>query len=163
MEQVHLDSCGDRPCQLHDFPCRERGHVPVHGNHRVGRREEMRRRGALRHEGGRARPLSEKVVPCFPSAMGDESLGDHDAIFPCADEALPADEGFVPRMRPGDLHVIRWIAATNFPQPCQRGSAVGIPYLCSYVATVASTSSLVMFSLLIPMPTTFPPPLGRVQ
>src|SRR5437867_6063083 len=106
----------------------------------------MRRRGALRHEGRRARPLSEQVVPRFPSAMGDESLGDHDALFPCTDEALPADKGVVPRMRPGDLHGIRRIASTNLPHPCQRGSAVGIPYFCSYVRTVASTSSLVMFS-----------------
>src|SRR2546425_637865 len=146
VEQVHLDSCGDRPCELHDFTRRERGHVSVHGNHRAGRREEMRRRGALRHEGRCARPLSEQVVPCFPAAMGDESLGDHNAFSPGPDEALPADEGFVPRMRPGDRHVIRWIAATNFPQPCQSGSAGGIPYSCSYVATAASTSSLVMFS-----------------
>src|SRR5881296_2842373 len=122
----------------------------------------MRRRGALRHEGRCARPLSEQVVPRFPSAMGDESLGDYNAVFPCADEALPADEGFVTRMRSGDRHVIRWIAATNFPQPCQRGSAVGILYFCSYVPTTASTSSRVMFSWLIPMPTTFPPPIRRV-
>src|SRR5438093_1029023 len=30
VEQVHLDSCGNRPCELHDFPRRERGNVPVH-------------------------------------------------------------------------------------------------------------------------------------
>src|SRR5947199_6021099 len=94
--------------------------------------------------------------------MGDESLGDHDAIFPGPDETLPADKGFVPRMRPGDRHVIRRIASTNLPQPCQRGSAVGIPYFCSYVRTAASTSSLVMFSCLIPMPVTRPPPIVRV-
>src|SRR2546427_8894884 len=95
--------------------------------------------------------------------MGDESLGDHDALFPGPDEALPADKGFVSWMRPGDCHVIRWIAATSFPQPCQRGSAVGIPNFSSYARTVASTSSLLMFSWLIPMPATFPPPIGRVE
>src|SRR2546422_4747523 len=119
----------------------------------------MRRRGALRHEGRCARPLSEQVVPRFPSAMGDESLGDYNAVFPCADEALSADEGFVPRMRPGDRHDIRWIAATNFPQPCQSGSAGGIPHSRSYVLTGASTSSLVLFSRFILSPTTLLPPI----
>src|SRR2546430_17511174 len=105
----------------------------------------MRRRGALRHEGRCARPLSEQVVPRFPSAMGDESLGDYNAVFPCADEALSADEGFVPRMRPGDRHVIRWIAATNFPQPCQSGSAVGNARFPSDFLTVACTSCPLLF------------------
>src|SRR3989442_1246467 len=123
----------------------------------------MRRRGALRHEGRCARPLSEQVVPRFPSAMGDESLGDYNAVFPCADEALPADEGFVTRMRSGDRHIIRWIAATNFPQPCQSGSAVGIPDFFFYVRTVASTSSPVIFSFLIPVPITLPPPVQPVK
>src|SRR3989449_4579655 len=123
----------------------------------------MRRRGALRHEGRCARPLSEQVVPRFPSAMGDESLGGYNAVFPCADEALSADEGFVPRMRPGDRHVIRWIAATNFPQPCQSGSAVRIPCSCSVVRPGGPTSVLGMFSWLIPVPVTFPPPLRRAK
>src|SRR5256885_14730029 len=123
----------------------------------------MRRRGALRHEGRCARPLSEQVVPRFPSAMGDESLGGYNAVFPCADEALSADEGFVPRMRPGDRHVIRWIAATNFPQPCQSGSAGRNPYSCSYVRTGASPSSLVLFSWFISMPITLLPPIERVE
>src|SRR5256886_15878843 len=105
----------------------------------------MRRRGALRHEGRCARPLSEQVVPRFPSAMGDESLGDYNAVFPCADEALSADEGFVPRMRPGDRHVIRWIAATNFPQPCQSGSAVGDPSSRLYVRPQAASFALRKF------------------
>src|SRR2546426_11978394 len=95
--------------------------------------------------------------------MGDESLGDHDALFPCADEALPADERFVSRMRPGDRHVIRWIAATNFPQPCQRGSAVGISYFFSFARPGASPSSPLMFSLLFSVPATFPPPLRGVE
>src|SRR2546426_12539630 len=111
----------------------------------------MRRRAALRHVGRCARPLSEQVVPRFPSAMGDESLVGYNAVFPCADEALSADEGFVPRMRPGDRHVIRWIAATNFPQPCQSGSAVGNPQSYSYVLHAAAPSSLVMLSWLIPI------------
>src|SRR2546429_7671959 len=100
----------------------------------------MRRRGALRHEGRCARPLSEQVVPRFPSAMGDESLGGYNAVFPCADEALSADEGFVPRMRPGDRHVIRWIAATNFPQPCQSGSAGVDPYFRLYCCSGGAPS-----------------------
>src|SRR2546427_4744526 len=95
--------------------------------------------------------------------MSDESLGDHDALFPGPDEALPADERFVSRMRPGDRHVIRWIAVTNFPQPCQRGSAVGISYFFSYAFTVASTSPLLLFSLFISIPATFPPPIVRVE
>src|SRR2546429_7627192 len=119
----------------------------------------MRRRGALRHEGRCARPLSEQVVPRFPSAMGDESLGGYNAVFPCADEALSADEGFVPRMRPGDRHVIRWIAATNFPQPCQSGSAVGIPYSCSYVCTGAATLAPLLFSWFISIPVSLLPPV----
>src|SRR2546429_9791917 len=105
----------------------------------------MRRRGALRHEGRCARPLSEQVVPRFPSAMGDESLGGYNAVFPCADEALSADEGFVPRMRPGDRHVIRWIAATNFPQPCQSGSAGRNPEYRSYIRAVSLPSAPAMF------------------
>src|SRR2546425_8897190 len=95
--------------------------------------------------------------------MGDESLRDHTPFLPGPNEPLSADEGFVPRVRPGDRHVNRWIAATNFPQPCQRGSAVGIPYFCPEVCTVASTSSLGMFSWLVSSPMTFPPPRGRVK
>src|SRR2546423_4722291 len=122
----------------------------------------MGRGRALRHEGRRARAFSEQVVPRSPAALRDESLRDHDAPLPRADKALPSDERFVPRVRSGDRHVIRWIAATNFPQPCQRGSAGGIPYFCSRVPTTASTSSCVMFSWFIPMPYHFPPPLRSV-
>src|SRR3989442_8671599 len=106
----------------------------------------MRGRGSLRPEGRCARPLAEQVVPCFPSAVGDESLGDHETFFPCPNEPLPADEGFVPRVRPGNRHVIRWIAATNFPQPCQRGSAVGVLFFSSQGSTVAAPSAPLLFS-----------------
>src|SRR2546427_6072038 len=119
----------------------------------------MARGRALRHEGRRARAFSEQVVPRFPAALRDESLRDHDAPLPRADKALPPNQGFVPRVRSGDRHVIRWIAATNFPQPCQRGSAVGILYFCSYVPTTASTSSPALFLLLNSTPTPLPPPM----
>src|SRR2546427_8603598 len=122
----------------------------------------MGRARHLRHEGRAACSFSEQEVPRFPAALRDESLRDQDAPLPRADKALPPNQGFVPRVRSGDRHVIRWIAATNFPQPCQRGSAVGILYFCSYIPTTASTSSRVMFSWLISMPTTFPPPMRRV-
>ena len=122
----------------------------------------MRGRGALGDEGGGARLLSEQIVPCLASAVGDEPLRDRDAVFPCPDEPLAPDQGVVPRVGSGDFHGIRWIWFTNFPQPCHNGSAVGRPYFFSYVCTVASTSSRVMFSWLIPIPTTFPPPMFRV-
>src|SRR2546423_11107416 len=121
----------------------------------------MGRGRALRHEGRRARAFSEQVVPRSPAALRDESLRDHDAPLPRADKALPSDERFVPRVRSGDRHVIRWIAATNFPQPCQRGSAVGIPYFFSYVPPTAFTSSLLILSRLVSIPTPFPPPTRR--
>src|SRR5207245_961269 len=162
VEQVHLDPGGDCARELDDLLRRKSGHVAIHRDHRARRREEVGRGRALRHEGRRARPFSEQIVPRFPPSLRDKSFRDDDAAFPCADETLSPDERFVPWVRSGDRHVIRWIAATNFPQPCQRGSAVGIPYFCSYVPTTASTSSRVMFSWLIPMPTTFPPPMRRV-
>src|SRR3989442_12780590 len=118
----------------------------------------MRGRGSLRPEGRCARPLAEQVVPCFPSAVGDESLGDYDTFFPCPNEPLPADEGFVPRVRPGNRHVIRWIAATNFPQPCQRGSAVRIPLFFSSVCTGGCHSSPLLFSLFISISVALPAP-----
>ena len=51
----------------------------------------MRRCGALRDEGRRARPLSEQIVPRFAATLGDETFRNHNAFFPCADEPLPAD------------------------------------------------------------------------
>src|SRR2546428_12987861 len=91
--------------------------------------------------------------------MGDDSLCHHNTFLAGPNEPLSADEGFVPRVRPGNRHVNRWIAATNFPQPCQRGSGVGIPYFCSYVRQGGSTSSLALFPCLIRIPIPSPPPL----
>src|SRR5207245_3360692 len=97
-----------------------------------------------------------------PAVLRNEYLAGPVGPLPAGDEAVPPYPGILSPVPSGDRHVIRWIAATNFPQPCQRGSAVGILYFCSYVPTTASTSSRVMFSWLIPMPTTFPPPMRRV-
>ena len=162
MEQVHFNPGGDRPRELDDLSRGECGHVAIHGDHGSLRGEKMRGRGALGDEGGGAGLLSEQIIPCLAPAMRDEPLRHRDAFFPCPDEALAPDQGVVPRVGSGDLHGIRRIWFTNFPQPCHNGSAAGRPYLFSYVCTVASTSSLVMFSWLIPIPNTFPPPMFRV-
>src|SRR3990172_1402626 len=157
VEEIHLDGRGDRPRQTHDVSCGERGDVPVHGDHRMRRKEECRSRRLLCDEGGRARLLAEQIVEGLSSAMGDESLGDDDAGPPCPDELLPPHERLVPRMGLRDSHNIPLILSTNFAQPCQRGSAAGIPYFASHSRTVVSTCSRVMFSWLIARPNTFAP------
>src|SRR2546427_9880582 len=110
----------------------------------------MRGRGALGDEGGGAGLLSEQIIPCLAPAMRDEPLRDRDAFFPCPDEALAPDQGVVPRVGSGNLHGVRRIWFTNFPQPCPNGSAAGRPYLFSDGDAGAESHPLLLFSRWMP-------------
>src|SRR5439155_700496 len=62
------------------------------------------------------------------AAGGDESLRDDDSRLPRPHQTLALQEGRIPGMRARNPHSIRRIGATNLPQPCQSGSAVGSAY-----------------------------------
>src|SRR5438876_336075 len=163
MEQVHLDARRDRPRKSDDLPCGRRRAVAVAREDRPLRAQEPCGSRPFGHERGSDRPLAEQVVEGLSTTVGDESLRDYDAGLPRTNERFAAHQGIVAWMGLRDLHVIRRIRSTNFPQPCQRGSAVGNRYFVSYDWTVSSTSSRVMFSWLMPMPRTLPFPAMRAK
>src|SRR5947207_1185638 len=163
MDQVHLDARRDRPRKSDDLPCGQRRDVAVDRDDRPLRAQEPCGSRPFGHERGSDRPLAEQVVEGLSTTVGDESLRDYDAGLPRTNERFTAHQGIVAWMGLRDLHVIRRIRSTNFPQPCQRGSAVGNRYFVSYDWTVSSTSSRVMFSWLMPMPRTLPFPAMRAK
>ena len=131
VEQVHLDPRGNGLREADDLSRCESGHVPIDRDHRPSGPQQEGRCRAFGDKRGSRRRLPEYIIESFPATMGDQSLRDDDALPPSLHELLAEHEGSVARMGLGDLHSIPWIRATNFPQPCHRGSAVGSPYRAS--------------------------------
>src|SRR3989449_10748209 len=141
---VHLALGGNHPREAGARSRRERGDVPVHGDHGGLRPHEERGGGLLRDEGGRARLLAEEVVEGLPPAVSDEPLGHDNPRLPCRHELLASDEGPVPRMGAGDFHSIVRILFTSLSHPSRSASHVGSPYRPSYSLSARRTSSGVL-------------------